>query len=50
MAGYRIAQHEMSDSVTLSGDRIRLRPWRDEDREAFAARAAHNEPGIEHER
>jgi hypothetical protein len=37
----------MSASVTLSGDRIRLRPWRDEDREAFAARAAHNEPGIE---
>jgi RimJ/RimL family protein N-acetyltransferase len=27
----------MSASVTLSSDRIRLRPWRNEDREAFAA-------------
>jgi RimJ/RimL family protein N-acetyltransferase len=26
----------MSATVTLSGDRLRLRPWRDEDREAFA--------------
>jgi RimJ/RimL family protein N-acetyltransferase len=27
----------MSAFVTLSSDRIRLRPWRDEDRDAFAA-------------
>ena len=27
----------MSDFVTLSGDRVCLRRWRDEDREAFAA-------------